>query len=148
MWVSGSSKCLFFGKFGVLCFLITLFWDLPFCLITEPLSGRIRKYIVQIKLCLLFLIEYIYWTCVCSSRQVSLDSWKLWHWNNFSGFCFSFCVADLEHVYSYREAQSHQRRSLNIFIQLIRPNKWHTLTLSLWDICSNIFYIFEQVWEY
>ena len=91
---------------------------------------------------------YIYWTCVCSSRQVSLDSWKLWHWNNFSGFCFSFCVADLEHVYSYREAQSHQRRSLNIFIQLIRPNKSHTLTLSLWDICSNIFYIFEQVWEY
>ena len=32
---SGGKKCLFFGKFDVLCFL--WFWDLPFCIITNVL---------------------------------------------------------------------------------------------------------------
>ena len=32
---SGAKKCLFFGKFDVLCFL--WFWDLPFCIITNVL---------------------------------------------------------------------------------------------------------------
>ena len=36
--VSGSKKCLFFGKFGVLCFLETPFWDSSFCLITNDLG--------------------------------------------------------------------------------------------------------------
>ena len=35
--VSVFKKCLFFGKFGVLCFLETPFWDSPFCLITDEL---------------------------------------------------------------------------------------------------------------
>ena len=36
--VSGGKKSSFFGKFGVLCFLETLFWDSRFCLITLYLS--------------------------------------------------------------------------------------------------------------
>ena len=40
MCVSGGKKCLFFGKSGVLYFLVTPFWDFPFSHIAENLLRR------------------------------------------------------------------------------------------------------------
>ena len=38
---SGGKKCLFFGKFGLLCFFCnTLFWDWNLCLITDELRQQ------------------------------------------------------------------------------------------------------------
>ena len=33
--LSGSRKCVLFGKFGILCFLTPPFWDSPLCFATE-----------------------------------------------------------------------------------------------------------------
>ena len=54
---SGGEKCLFFGKFDVLCFL--WFWDLPFCIITNVLIKRNSKIIHTI-----WCYVQVYFVCV------------------------------------------------------------------------------------
>ena len=44
--ISGGKKCSFFGKLGVRCFL-ALFWDSPFCLITDALQIRLEHTLTQ-----------------------------------------------------------------------------------------------------
>ena len=54
---SGGKKCLFFGKFDVLCFL--WFWDLPFCIITNVLIKWNSKIIYTI-----WCYVHVYFVCV------------------------------------------------------------------------------------
>ena len=41
--LSGGNKCSFFGKFGVLFFLLPPFWDSSFCLITDETASDRRS---------------------------------------------------------------------------------------------------------
>ena len=59
--VSEGKKCSYFGKFGVLCFLVTTVLDSPFCIIADDLKIVLVKYsLFVIALSVVLIVHVVY----------------------------------------------------------------------------------------
>ena len=78
-WISGGKKCSFFGKFGMLCFLVTFVWDSPFCLITNQFIFREELSITSIDSNITDNINlYLVNVPILCPLKTAENTWNLW----------------------------------------------------------------------